>query len=119
MALSDELLDYPKRLAAVRREIAALVSELGAGAGFLVDEAGAPFATVGHMEFQFPHPLTHLGGGDAVLGALLGETGNDESPYLVERVGRRALLALSVDPPHDRAARRRVRATAKAIAALL
>jgi hypothetical protein len=126
MALSDDLLSYPQRLSAVRQEVADLVAELKAVAGFLVDEEGTPFATVGHMEFRFPHPLTNLGGGDALLKALVGESrsGKDEeSRYLVERVGKRALLALFLESPllatEQRAVRRRVRVAAKAIARLL
>ena len=80
------------------------------------------------MEFRLPHPLTNLGGGDALLKALVGEGlgAKDEgegSPYIVERVGTRALLALLLESPlpasEQRAMRRRVRLTAKAIARLL
>ncbi len=78
-----------------------------------------------------PHPLTNLGGGDALLEALVGESpggpsGKDEgegSRYIVERVGKRALLALLFESPlvatEQRAMHRRVRVTAKAIARLL
>ncbi len=127
MALSDDLLICPHRLTAVRQEVAGLVVELKATAGFLVDEEGTPFATVGHMEFRLPHPLTNLGGGDALLKALVGEGlgAKDEgegSRYIVERVGTRALLALLLESPapasEQRAMRRRVRLTAKAIARL-
>ena len=131
MSLSDDLLIHPRRLSAVRQEVASLVAELAATAGFLVDEEGAPFATVGHIEFRFPHPLTNLRGGDALLKALVGESpggpgGNDEgegSRYIVERVGKRALLALLLESPlrstGHRTMRRRIRVTAKAIARLL
>ncbi len=133
MALSDDLLIHPRRFSAVRQEVAGLVAESRATAGFLVDEEGTPFATVGHMEFRFPHPLTNLGGGDALLKALVGESpggpggpgGNDEggSRYIVERVGKRALLALLLESPlrssGHRTMRRRVRLTAKAIRRLL
>ena len=134
MALSDDLLIHPRRLSAVRQEVASLVAELKATTGFLVDEEGTPFATVGHMEFRLPHPLTNLGGGDALLKALVGESpggpggpgGNDEgegSRYIVVRVGKRALLALLLESPlrssGHRTMRRRVRLTAKAIRRLL
>ena len=128
MALSDDLLIQPHRLSAVRLEIASLVAELGATAGFLVDEEGTPFATVGHMEFRFPHPLTNLRGGDALLKALVGESPGEkdegeESRYIVELVGKRALLALLLESPlrptGHRTMRRRIRVTAKAIARLL
>ena len=129
MALSDDLLIHPLRLSAVRQEVASLVTELRATAGFLVDEEGTPFATVGHMEFRLPHPLTDLGGGDALLEALVGESpggpsGKDEgegSRYIVERVSKRALLALLLESPlrPHRTMRRRVRLTAKAIRRLL
>lgn len=128
MALSDDLLSYPHRFSAVRREVAGLVVELKATAGFLVDEEGSPFATVGHVEFRLPHPLSNLGEGDALLKALVGEGLGDKdegegSRYIVERVGTRALLALLLESPllatEQRAMRRRVRVTAKAIARLL
>ena len=128
MALSDDLLIYPHRLSTVRREVAGLVTELGATAGFLVDEEGTPFATVGHIEFRFPHPLTNLRGGDALLKALVGESpggkeNGEGSRYIVERVGKRALLALLLESPlrstGHRTMRRRIRVTAKAIARLL
>ena len=126
---ADDLLIHPLRLSAVRQEVASLVTELRATAGFLVDEEGTPFATVGHMEFRLPHPLTDLGGGDALLEALVGESpggpsGKDEgegSRYIVERVSKRALLALLLESPlrPHRTMRRRVRLTAKAIRRLL
>ena len=128
MALSDELLIYPRRLSAVRQELAGLVAELKATAGFLVDEEGTPFAAIGHIEFHLPHPLTNLGGGDALLKALVGESRRERdegegSRYIVERVGKRALLALLLESPlvatEQRATRRRVRVTAKAITRLL
>ena len=128
MALSDDLLIHPRRLSAVRQEVAGLVAELKVTAGFLVDEEGTPFATVGHLEFRLPHPLTNLGGGDALLKALVGESRREKdegerSRYIVERVGKRALLALLFESPlvatEQRAMHRRVRVTAKAIARLL
>jgi len=128
MALSDDLLNFPHRLSAVRKEVAGLVAAMKATAGFLVDEEGTPFATVGHMEFRFPYPLTNLGGGDTLLKALVGESrgvqDEDEgSRYVVERVGKRALLVLLLESPllasEQRAMRRRVRVAAKAIARLL
>jgi len=120
MALSDDLLDHPSKLSAVRREIDVLVDELDATAGFLIDEDGTPFATVGHVEFRMPHPLTNLRGGEALLRALVGEHESHGSLYVIERVGRRALLALLTEPPQshgDRATRRRVREPARTIAA--
>ncbi len=128
MALSDDLLSHPHRFSAVRQEVAGLVVELKATAGFLVDEEGTPFATVGHVEFRLPHPLSNLDEGDALLKALVGEGLGDKdegegSRYIVERVGKRALLALLLESPllatEQRAMRRRVRVTAKAIARLL
>ena len=119
MALSDDLLYVPKKLTAMRHEVAALVDELGATAGFLVDEEGTPFATVGHMEFRYPHPLSNLRGGEALLKALVGETEGEGSRYVVERVGKRALLALLLESPPDRTTRRRVRETAKVLNGLL
>ena len=118
MALSDDLLIYPKRLSAVRDAVAELVADLGATAAFLVDEDGTPFATVGHMEFRYPHPLTNLRDGEILLKALVGENDSEGSRYIVERAGRRALLALLLEAPLDRAARRHVRVRAKAIARL-
>lgn len=125
MSASDELLDDPQRLSAVRAQIETIVAELGARAGFLVDEDGAPFAAVGSMEFRLPHPLTQLRAGSALLGALVGENPTDtgDEPYLVERVGNKALLAVMLEEPlpsaRRRATRRRIRDSAKAIAQLL
>jgi hypothetical protein len=125
MSVSDELLDHPRRLAAIREQIETLVSELGARAGFLVDEDGRPFATVGSMEFRLPHPLTNLGDGEALLRALVGEKPADagDGGYLVERVGARALLAVLLETPLSTptrsATRRRVRDSATTIAKLL
>ncbi len=125
MAASDDLLDDPQRLSAVRAQIETIVDELGARAGFLVDEEGTPFAAVGPMEFRLPHPLAHLHGGSALLGALVGEkpaeTGDER--YVVERVGNKALLALLLEEPlpakEKRATGRRIRDSAKSIAKLL
>ena len=125
MALSDEVVSDPPVLAAIRARLENLVSELGARAGFLVDEKGTPFAAVGHVEFGFPHPLENLGDDDVVLNALVGETSVSDttSPYLVEPVGRRALVALarpeSATAETEHAIRRRLRQSAKEIEALL
>ena len=124
MALSDDLLAHPERLSAVRARLESLVSELDAAAGFLVDEEGTPFATVGHVEFGFPHPLSSLREGDALLKALLGQASlDDASSCLVERVGRRALLALLLQAPPGpkeiRELRRRLRQSARELGALL
>ena len=123
MALSDEILRTPERLSAVRSAVEKLTVELGAPAGFLVDEAGTPFAAVGHVEFGFPNPWSELPEGDMLLAALLGETGAAESPYVVARAGRRALLALVLRAPVTsaqlRAVRRRVKRRAAEIAELL
>ena len=125
MALSDDVVADPPVLAAIRACLERLVTELGARAGFLVDEKGTPFAAVGHVEFGFPHPLESLGDDDVVLKALVGETSASDrtSPYLVEPVGRRALLALawpeSATRATEHAVRRRLRQSAKEIKALL
>ena len=121
MALSDDLLAHPQRLSAVRARLESLVSELEAAACFLVDEEGTPFATVGHVEFGFPHPLRE---GDALLKALLGQASLDDgSSCLVERVGQRALLALLLQAPpgpkETRALRRRLRQSARELGSLL
>lgn len=125
MSVSDDLLDDPRRLTAVREQIETLVGDLGATASFLVDEDGRPFATVGPMEFRLPHPLTSLGDGEALLQALVGETPIDgvKGRYVVERVGPRALLAVLLETAQSaaqqRATRRRVQDSAKTIAKLL
>lgn len=125
MAVSDDLLHHPHRLSAVRKQIESVVADLGAAAGFLVDEDGTPFATVGHVEFQLPHPLPSLREGDALLKALVGEDPSevDGGRILVERVGDRALLTLLFEKPlpstRKRATRRRSRDCARAVAHLL
>jgi len=125
MAVSDDLLHHPHRLSAVREQIESVVADLGATAGFLVDEEGTPFATVGHVEFQLPHPLPSLREGDALLNALVGEEPSDVDGgrTLVERVGDRALLTLLFENPfpssEKREARRRAQACARAVASLL
>ena len=125
MAASDDLLEDPNRLSAVRTQIETIVAEHGARAGFLVDQDGVPFAAVGPMEFRLPHPLAHLHGGSALLDALVGEKPTDtgDERYVVERVGNKALLALLLEAPlppaERRATRRRMRDSAKSIAKLL
>jgi hypothetical protein len=121
MALSDEVLAHPGKLAAVRARLRALGSAVDARASFLVDEDGNPFATVGHLEFQLPHPLAGLlgRGGEPLLQALLGEPQPEESGFVVERVLDRALVVVVL----ERAARQEDRAIvsrhASAIRAIL
>ena len=67
MALFNDLLIRLRRLSAVRQEVASLVAESKATAGFPGGEEGARVATVGHMDFRFPHPLTNLGGRHVLL----------------------------------------------------
>jgi len=123
MALSDEILADPDRMARLRSRLEALARESGAGAAFLVDEGGTPFATIGHVEFRLPHPLAGLveeGEADAILGALVGEPQTERaSGVVVERLSARALLVLVL--PRPPAARRRlaIRASARELAALL
>jgi hypothetical protein len=121
MALSDELLGKANRLAKVRDRIERLVSSMDAEAGFLVDEDGNPFASVGHIEFPFPHPLAGLldRGAASLLGALLGEPATDESRFVVERAGERALVVLIVATPLSSSNRALVHEEARRIAALL
>ena len=121
MSLSDEILQNRTLLHELRSRLRALVDETGARAAFLVDEEGHPFATVGHIEFELPHPLASLverGAPDPLLGALLGEPETGASGYLVERAGARALLVLRHDRPSAER-RARVREAARAIDAIL
>jgi hypothetical protein len=64
-----------------------------------VDENGSPFATVGHLEFQLPHPLAGLlgRGGEPLLDALLGEPQQEDSCFVVERALERALVVVVLD----------------------
>jgi hypothetical protein len=122
MPLSDELLTDRKRMGLVRKRLRGLVGELGAAASFLVDEAGAPFASVGHVEFTLPHPVADL---DELLTALVGESveAEDEvtmaSPYLVTRAGQRALLVLVVERPLSKNDRERFQRAAQELSSLL
>lgn len=118
MALSDDLLADRDRMKRVRSGITALAREAGASVAFLVDEAGTPFATVGHVEFRLPHPLASLveeGGADAILGALVGEPQNHSSSVVVERLGARALLVLVLPSPPDARRRSAIVSAARAI----
>jgi hypothetical protein len=123
MALSDEILADPDRMTRLRSRLEALARESGAGAAFLVDEGGTPFATIGHVEFRLPHPLAGLveeDEADAILGALVGEPQTERaSGLVVERLNARALLVLVL--PRPPAARRRlaIRASARELAAFL
>lgn len=95
MALSDELLKAPNKLAALRDRLALEREEAGARAAFLLDESGSPFATVGTIEFSLPDPVSSH---TELLSALLGET-VPSSPYLVARAAKRALVVLVFDSP--------------------
>lgn len=125
MAVSDDLLDQPHRLSAVRGQVESVVADLGAVAGFLVDEVGTPFATVGYVEFQLPDPLPSLREGNALLKALVGEGPADagEGRTIIERVGDKALLTLLFETPlpapKRRQTRRRLQSSVRAIANLL
>ena len=120
MALSDELLADKQRLELVRERLKRLVADLGASASFLIDEAGAPFASVGHFEFTLPHPVADL---DELLTALVGGSAEEgeppASPYLVARAGRRAFLVLVVDPPLPREGRDQFHRAARELSTLL
>ncbi len=112
MAISDEILSSGDKLARVRSRLESLISEIGASAGFLVDEHGNPFATVGHVEFRLPHPLAGLmdSGADPILGALIGEPPPGDDPrFLVERIDERALVVLVLEAPLAPERRRVVR----------
>jgi hypothetical protein len=122
MALSDELLSSGDKLARLRAGLESVVEETGASAGFLVDEHGNPFATVGHVEFRLPHPLAGLveGGAEPILGALVGEPPpEDDSRFVVERIDERALVVLMLDVPLSADRRRVVRSRVAKIAAFL
>lgn len=121
VSLSDELLRDRALLRDLQSRLRDLVRETGAEAAFLVDEEGHPFATVGHIEFELPHPLASLverGAPDPLLGALVGESETEASSYLVERSGPRALLVLAHDRPSSKL-HERLAAEAAEIAALL
>jgi hypothetical protein len=123
MALSDDLLADPDRMTRLRRRLEALARESGAGAAFLVDEGGTPFATIGYVEFRLPHPLAGFveqGDADAILGALVGEPqAKRASGLVVERLSARALLVLVL--PRAPGPRRRlaIRSGAREIAEIL
>jgi hypothetical protein len=120
MALSDELLAGKQRLELVRERVKHLVADLGASPSFLVDEAGAPFASIRHFEFTLPHPVADL---DELLTALGGESAEEgetpASPYLVTRAGRQAFLVLVVDPPLPKVGRDQFHRTARELSTLL
>ncbi len=122
VALSDEWLLSPEGKKAVRRVLEELVAELSARAAFLIDEDGSPFATVGSVEFSFPHPLSGLRE-TALLSALVGESHDEPSGYIVEKAGPRALLAVWLDPPptaeSSDAVKKKVRKSARELARLL
>lgn len=119
MAISDEILSSGDKLARVRSRLEVLVAEIGASAGFLVDEKGDPFAAVGHVEFRLPHPLAGLmkRGAEPLLGALVGEPPpGDDSRFLVERINERVLAVLVLDGPLSADRRRRARSRVRDIA---
>jgi hypothetical protein len=123
MALSDEILADPDRMTRLRSRLEALARESGAGAAFLVDEGGTPFATIGHVEFRLPHPLAGLvenGAADAILGALVGEPQAERaSGLVVERLSARALLVLVLSSSPSRRRRLAIQASARELAELL
>lgn len=123
MALSDEMLSSGTKLARIRDELDEIVSQSGASAGFLVDEEGNPFATVGHVEFRLPHPLAGLvedDGAAPILQALLGEPDSRApSSYLVERLNDRCLVVLTFDSPIPAHQRDSLRRRARALASCL
>ena len=123
MALSDEVLADPDRMTRLRSRLEALVRDSGAGAAFLIDEEGTPFATIGHVEFRLPHPLAGLveeGQADAILGALVGEPSIERgSGLVVERLNARALLVLVLARPPGPRRRLSIRATARELAEML
>jgi hypothetical protein len=123
MALSDDILADPDRMTRLRNRLEALARESGAGAAFLVDERGTPFATVGHVEFRLPHPLAGLvegGEADAILAALVGEPETERSSGLVvERLSARALLVLVLPRPPGPRRRLSIRSSARELATLL
>jgi hypothetical protein len=103
VSLSDEILAHREKLAQVRHVLSQLVTELGARSAFLIDEAGVPFAAIGNVEFQFPHPMPSSEGDrsdDAVLKALLGMGQMDESSsVLLHKASTRALLVTILEQP--------------------
>jgi hypothetical protein len=123
MALSDDILAEPDRMTRLRRRLEALARECGAGAAFLVDERGTPFATVGHVEFRLPHPLAGLfegGEADAILGALVGEPQTERSSgIVVERLNARALLVVVLPRPPSQRRRLSIRSSARELTTLL
>lgn len=122
MAISDEILSSGDKLARVRARLETLVTETGASAGFLVDECGNPFATVGHVEFRLPHPLAGLveAGAEPLLGALVGEPPpGEDSRFLVEHVDERALVVLVLEVPLSAERRRLFRSRVSEIARCL
>jgi hypothetical protein len=123
MALSDEVLSEPDRMIRLRSRLEALARECGAGALFLVDEEGTPFATIGHVEFRLPHPLAGLvaeGEADAILAALVGEPQKEPaSGLVVERLSSRALLVLVLPLRPGARLRLAIRSAARDIASLL
>jgi hypothetical protein len=122
MTISDEILSSGDKMARLRLRVQTLVTEVGASAGFLVDEHGNPFATVGHVEFRLPYPLAGWtqAGADPILGALVGAPPADgDSRFLVERVAERALVVLVLDAPPTFETRAVVRSHVAEIARLL
>jgi hypothetical protein len=123
MALSDEILADPERMTRLRSRLETLARKTGAGAAFLVDEEGTPFATIGHVEFRLPHPLAGLvekGDADAILAALVGEPQAERaSGLVVERLSARALLVLVLARAPAPRRRRSIQASAREIAELL
>lgn len=111
MSLSDDVLARPGRKRRLRLELTALVDAVGAESAFLVDEAGEPFAAVGPIEFELPHPVGRLDDGGSLLGALVGEAGDPDeaSGLLVARVSPRALLAVALPAGASLRSRRRAR----------
>jgi hypothetical protein len=127
MSLSDEILARPGRIASLRNVLSQLAKDLGASSAFLVDESGVPFAAIGHVQFDYPHPLSALAGeasGAAVLEALLGEPRRGTaSPFLSCQVSPRALVAIVLECPiggwKRRAAMGRVKRAVKQLRPLL
>jgi hypothetical protein len=127
MSLSDRILARPHQMAHIRSVLSRLASELEAGSAFLIDEAGVPFAAVGHIEFRFPHPLPGLDGdasGEAILEKLLGiHQKDDASPFLLSQVCKLALLVVVLEVPLASRKRRhalsRVKKTARELKTLL
>jgi hypothetical protein len=116
MALSDELLSNGPKLSRLREKLEEVISTSRARAGFLVDEEGSPFATVGNVEFHLPHPLAGIleqEGADPILEALLGQPPSREtSCYVVERLTERCLVVLVLDSPPSSPEREWLRARA-------